>query len=727
MITKTFKLAICSIFSFLFISLICSAQQSVSDKKQIDSLLHIIQVKCHDTIRVQAFLTLSEFVAVTNIDSVIPLCEKARDISVKNLVSKKISKAEKYIFKKSLSTAFNNLGYVYERKGNILKAIELYNSSLSIDEEINDKEGMAFSYNNLGMVYLDQNVRKKALEYYTKSLKIAKEINHKNGMANALNNIGMFYHDDGNYKKALEYFNQCINIQKEIGNTYGVAQSYSNIGISYYKMNHPNMALEYYLQSLKIKKEIDDKEGVSISYINIGSIYFDKHNFSEAKRYYQMALDLGKKIGYPGIIKNAAKYLSLVYKKEKKYKTGWEVYELYIKMQDSIHNQETVKATLKQNMRYEYEKQHMSDSIVHVKQIQIKNLDISQQKELNKKQSIIIYVFLAAFIIIAIFSFIIYSMFQQKKKANLAISQKNNELEQANEEISTQRDEIEAQRDLVTNQKLHIEEIHKEVTDSINYATRIQSAILPGVETLCNYLSETFILFKPKDKVSGDFYWWAVVEKQLVITVADCTGHGVPGAFMSMLGSSLLREIVVKEYMTNPAIILKRLRKEIINSLKQKGETGEQKDGMDISLLVVNTETNECQWAGANNPLYIVRGGQNPQGLTKPEPLQNLEGLEEIKGDKMPIAIYERMEPFTNHEFKVEKGDMLYLFSDGFADQFGGPKNKKFGYKQFKEVILTNADKPMAEQNNIIEKSLNEWIDNVEQIDDITVLGIRIQ
>ena len=121
-----------------------------------------------------------------------------------------------------------------------------------------------------------------------------------------------------------------------------------------------------------------------------------------------------------------------------------------------------------------------------------------------------------------------------------------------------------------------------------------------------------------------------------------------------------------------------------------------------------------------------MRGGQNPQGLTKPEPLQNLEGLEEIKGDKMPIAIYERMEPFTNHEFKVEKGDCLYLFSDGYADQFGGPKNKKFGYKQFKEIILTNADKPMAEQNNIIEKSLNEWIDNVEQIDDITILGIKI-
>ena len=289
--------------------------------------------------------------------------------------------------------------------------------------------------------------------------------------------------------------------------------------------------------------------------------------------------------------------------------------------------------------------------------------------------------------------------------------------------------------DEIRKQKEQIEIIHKEVTDSINYATRLQSSILPELKILEEYYSECFVLFKPKDKVSGDFYWWAVVEKQLVITVADCTGHGVPGAFMSMLGSSLLREIVVKEYMTNPAIILKRLRKEIINSLKQKGETGEQKDGMDMSLITINTETNECQWAGANNPLYIVSSSQSAVSSMQsafgnemhelPTATASCQ-LYELKGDKMPIAIYERMEPFTNHEFKVEKGDCLYLFSDGYADQFGGPKNKKFGYKQFKEIILTNADKPMAEQNNIIEKSLNEWIDNVEQIDDITILGIKI-
>ncbi|OFX34502.1 MAG: hypothetical protein A2X08_10355 [Bacteroidetes bacterium GWA2_32_17] len=316
---------------------------------------------------------------------------------------------------------------------------------------------------------------------------------------------------------------------------------------------------------------------------------------------------------------------------------------------------------------------------------------------------------------------------QKVKEQTHELSEKNEELLQQNEEISTQRDEIEAQRDeitaqcdLVIIQKEQIETIHKEISQSIDYATRLQTAILSDIIFLNKYLFESFILYKPKDKVSGDFYWWTVIENQLVITVADCTGHGVPGAFMSMLGTSFLREIVIKEYMTNPAIILKRLRKEIINSLKQRGQIGEQKDGMDMSLITINTETNECQWAGANNPLYIIRSNSD---LTTFEKLSN---LEELKGDKMPISIHERMEPFTNHDLKLEKGDCLYLFSDGYADQFGGPKGKKFMYKQFKELLFTNSQKLMQEQKDILDKTINEWIGNGEQIDDITVLGIKI-
>ena len=287
------------------------------------------------------------------------------------------------------------------------------------------------------------------------------------------------------------------------------------------------------------------------------------------------------------------------------------------------------------------------------------------------------------------------------------VKQRTAELQRANEEI-------EAQRDLVTIQKEHIEEIHKEVTDSINYAKRLQNSALPNMKLLNDYFSDLFILFKPRDLVSGDFYWFARVGDQVVVTVADCTGHGVPGAFMSMLGISLLKEIVVKESVIQPDVILNRLRNEIIKALGQTGAPGEQKDGMDISLCTINTKTLEMQWSGANNPCLIIKGGE----------------LIELRSDKMPIAIYEKMDPFTLHEIKLHKNDVIYLFADGYHDQFGGPDNKKFMSKRFKELLLSISEKPMSEQKEILDNTIEEWKINsttkYQQTDDITVMGLKI-
>ena len=274
--------------------------------------------------------------------------------------------------------------------------------------------------------------------------------------------------------------------------------------------------------------------------------------------------------------------------------------------------------------------------------------------------------------------------------------------------------EIEAQRDLVTSQKEHIEEIHKEVTDSINYAKRLQTSALPNIKLLEEYFSELFLLFKPKDIVSGDFYWFVKVKNQIVVTVADCTGHGVPGAFMSMLGMSLLKEIIIKECITQPDIILNRLRNEIIKALGQTGESGEQKDGMDISLCSINIETLEMLWSGANNPCLLIQNGE----------------LIELKADKMPIAIYEKMNEFSLHKIQLQKSDNIYLAGDGFHDQFGGPDNKKFMSKRFKELLLFVSDNQMAKQMEILDNTLEEWKNSYEtkyqQTDDITVMGLKI-
>lgn len=286
--------------------------------------------------------------------------------------------------------------------------------------------------------------------------------------------------------------------------------------------------------------------------------------------------------------------------------------------------------------------------------------------------------------------------------------------------------EIEQQRDIVISQKNEIEKINTEITDSIRYAKYIQSSILPKQDQLESFLGDHFILYKPKDIVSGDFYWTSDTDDKVIIAAADCTGHGVPGAFMSMLGTTLLNEIINKEHITHPGAILNRLRKEVIASLKQKGQRGEQKDGMDISLCTLDPENMKLQFAGANNPLYMIRKTDLEKvGELRCESAGD-DSLYEIKGDLMPIGIYDRMENFTVHEIDIFKDDLIYLFSDGFPDQFGGKDRKKFGYKQFREQLLKGSAATMAEQKIMLEKTLNEWMGNYSQIDDILVIGFRI-
>ena len=331
---------------------------------------------------------------------------------------------------------------------------------------------------------------------------------------------------------------------------------------------------------------------------------------------------------------------------------------------------------------------------------------------------------------------------------NVVLSQQKEEILSQRDEIETQMEEIATQRDLVLEQKQQIEIIHTELTDSIHYAKRIQNAILPKMDVFHESGFDYFTVFLPRNIVSGDFYWAAKINSHLVFCVADCTGHGVPGAFMSMLGISFLNEIVKKEKNVNASQILNELREHIVNSLQQKGLSGESKDGMDISLCTLDIENLKLQFAGANNPLYLVKPpvslSQRPElvegvveekgvshtstepALSKANVLSVTQNLLELKGDKMPIAIYEKMDPFNNYEIKLEKGDAIYLFSDGYADQFGGPKNKKFMYKAFKELLITNFNEPLNLQKERIEENIIKWMGKNEQVDDITVLGIKI-
>ena len=300
-------------------------------------------------------------------------------------------------------------------------------------------------------------------------------------------------------------------------------------------------------------------------------------------------------------------------------------------------------------------------------------------------------------------------------------------VKRATAEIRRQKDEIEEQKQLV-------DEKNKDITDSIEYASTIQTAILPAPEYLQEVLPENFILFRPRDIVSGDFYWaHQLSDGKVVATAADCTGHGVPGAFMSMIGNSLLNEIIIEKRIDKADEILNLLKDGIIRALNPEGKTEQSKDGMDLSLVVWDPNTRTVDFAGANNPLYIIRENATPlQRITGEtfEPNLEEEGkhLYEIKGDKQPIGyLSERHnQPFSTHKLKAEPGDVIYLFSDGYADQFGGPKGKKFKYKPFKRLLCKLQGRPMAEQLHSLETAFEDWRGNIEQVDDVCVIGIRL-
>jgi len=646
--------------------------------------------------------------------------------------------------KQGMSRFYFNFGVLYMNQGNYDKAIDYYFNSLNLYKELDDKSGISGCCLYIGIYYGDQGSNDKALEYYLKALKIFeelgnksqmaycyiniaglslgsfdkildyylkslnlfKELSDKGGMAYCYKNIGNFYSSHSNYKDAIDYYYKSLNLYNEFNDKKGISDCLNNIGCVNEILGLYDKASEYYFKSLNIYEELGDKYGITLGYINIAELNLSladssigiksANHLNEALKYALKSISLSQEIKALPLKKDAANTLMKAYQKMGNYKKALYYADIYISTKDSLFSEEKTKSLANAETKFKAEKKQLEiDKLNKEKELQLSEL--LRQKETGKRQKLIIVFIIVGLLLVGAFAvFVVQRLRITRKQKNI---------------IELQRDEITEQHDLVVKQKDHIEEQKQEITDSINYAKRIQQAVLPSGEYAVNILGEHFILFKPKDIVSGDFYWATRINERLIITVADCTGHGVPGAFMSMLGVSFLNEIVRKKEITNAGEILDHLRKSIIEALKQKGLEGEQKDGMDITFCVLNTQTNILQFAGANNPLFIVN---------------TMKELQVIQPDKQPVAIYVNMRPFTNNEIQLNKGDCIYLTSDGYEDQFGGPKNKKFMSKQLKELLVTIADKPMTEQKELLNQTFENWKNSNEQIDDVTVLGLKI-
>ena len=620
-----------------------------------------------------------------------------------------------------IAMTYNNVGTMYDDKGELENAIKSFLKALPLFLALSDSDGIALSYNNLGLIYYKLERYDQAMRFYRKSLVLRKKQNDLDKIALLYNNIGILYYFKDNADTCLSYFKKAANIWEQANNIRQTALVLSNIGELYSGLGMYPSAKNYQEEALKKYQQLKDLSGELTSLSALAVLYHRMNMLKQAENYFKDAIRIAKDIQSMRVLKDNYLALSQLYQDKKDFSEALKTYILYTNIKDSLFNIEKITAIEKLQTQYETKEKEKQIALLNNENL------LSIQKTENFKRLVIFLII--GFLLIAIVVILVIRQNLIRKKVNYGLQLKNNEIILQNEEIISQRDEIEAQRDLVEQQKNQLSKVFKEVSQSIDYAKRIQDTTLPDPQYLKNNFSDYFIYFNPRDIVSGDFYWWAEVEEEIVIAVADCTGHGVPGAIMSMLGMSLLKEIVVKEYITHPGVILRKLRKEVINTLQQKGKIGEQKDGMDISLISINKKTKVLKYAGANNPLYLIT---NTLLENKNDKIIRLDistedkFFYEIKADKMPIAIYEKMNKFTTHEIILKKDDILYLFSDGFPDQFGGANDKKFKHKPFKRLLFKNAHLAMSQQQEIINTTFKSWKGESEQVDDVVVMGIKI-
>lgn len=693
--------------------------------QNIDSLNTELKKAKHDTTKALIYLKLSEGCALNEIldlsNSAISICNK----NLKNNLQKnsniylsykaralsnigffyseneKFEQALKYYDssrviqekikdRASLAVTFNNIGYVYELQGLVEKALECYFKSLKLHEELNNKTELTSCYNNIGSLFDDLGDHVVALEYYKKSLALKEKINDKKGIATVLNNIGLVYYNQNDLAKALDFYNRSLLINEEIKNTIGISILLDNIGGIYQSKGDLTQALFYFNKSLDLQKIDKNYDGQIVSHTSIGEIYFSKKDYNKAKEHTLIGLKYSIEYGYVDQIKLSANRLYSIYMKQKQFEKAIEMRNLEIQMRDSMINEKTKKASLKSQIRYEYEKKAIEDSLIVVEERKLTTLQLNQEKT----QRFALYAGLGLSLMFIGFVFNRFKVTQKQKNI-----------------IELKEQETKKQNIIITQQKELVEEKQNEISDSINYAKRIQTSFLANEMEFKDHFEDYFVLFKPKDIVSGDFYWATSIESKLFICVADSTGHGIPGAFMSLLNISLLNESVLSRNYTSTIDILNFIRNILILGLKpdEKGQGGN--DGMDCVLIIIDFKTLEMEFSGANNPLWIIRKNN----------------IIELKADKMPVGRSPKETvSFSNQKFQLQKNDLLFGFTDGFPDQFGGPKGKKFKYKQLEELLISISHEPMEIQNQKLNEVFENWKGDLEQVDDICIIGVRV-
>jgi serine phosphatase RsbU (regulator of sigma subunit)/Tfp pilus assembly protein PilF len=664
---------------FLFFIFNLSFTVCFSQQNKIDSLLILLKKDKSDTNKLAHLSKIVEQSEITG-NYIEGLKYGSEAIDLADALSNNTTQSIVQTAKKHKTKIYNSIGLIYSDQGNYPEALKNYFSSLKISEEIGDKSGIASSYNNIGNIYNNQANYAEALKNQLAGLKIRDKIGDKKGIAVSYNNLGLIYYELNNYTEALKNHNASLKIKLSLDNKKGVANSYNNIGGVYEALNNYPEALTNYFASLKIKVAIGDKRGIATSYNNIGNIYTKQKKYKEADQYLFKAKKLLLEIGAKKILKETYFALSTLDSAKGDSKGAYENFKEFILYRDSLDNEDSRKKTVQSQMTFDFEKKEAVEKAEHKSEMEKQNA-IAEEK--NRKQNIVIWSVVIGLLLVVVFAaFVVRSLRMTRKQKNI-----------------------------IEEHKGVIEQKHKEITDSINYAERIQRSLLASKDLLDSNLKDYFVFFQPKDVVSGDFFWADKFSNGcFALVTADSTGHGVPGSIMSILNISCLKE-TIKEGFVEPADILNNTRTKIIEILKKDGSAEGGKDGMDCSFISFDFKNHKLTYAAAYNPVWIVRD----------------KNILEFPSNKMPVGKHDKDHiSFTQQEIILQQGDVVYTTTDGMPDQFGGPQGKKFMNKQLKGLLISIAELPMQEQKEKIATALNSWKGDLEQVDDICVIGVRV-
>lgn len=586
------------------------------------------------------------------------------------------------------SVALLNLGNAYSYMGNHTSAIEYFFKGLAIEEKLKSKEYLQWYFNNIGVVFATQKNYPKGLEYFLKSKNVAESRAYSKSVDLLYNNIGWVYMLLDKKDSALFFLKKSLQLTQKSKDKYTLALCLHNLGELYLRLKQYDKAYQYCSQSYELSKQQGYRDQMVANLLTLGSLQIEQKNYDAAENYLLQGIKLAKLIQAKIMIKDVSLLIATLYEKQKSYEKAYNYYEMYANMKDTVLNQENSKRITEMNTKYNTEQKEKEIELMK-KNEEIQNLELSKRGyELDQQRSISLSIFIG-FLLLMIAALLVYNQYILNKKTNYKLQKAYT---------------------LIAEKNALIEKSNAIITDSITYAKNLQDAILPNAKDLVKiFPDDFFVLHRPSHIVSGDFYWCSSQQDKTILVVADCTGHGVPGAFMSMIGNALLNEIVNERKITDPEKIAALLDKRVIDLLHQY-ENSQQYDGMDISICCIDRHTKELTFTGARHCMYTYNGR-----------------LKKLKGDPYSIggAQHQHTKKFTSQTLSFEEGARMYFLTDGYCDQSGGTDNKRFTSRQLEALLSQIQHIAMQDQKEKLEQAFESWKGTTKQRDDVLVIGLK--